>query len=80
MLYRVRYYRADGIRERALIDLPSERDVQLWAKRSRINPAGLDVQPATTCPDCGTAGALTLHEVRKGYRCRECTAAAEFGA
>lgn len=77
MLYRVRYYRKDGLRERALIDLPSRDDVVRWAARSRIDLAGLDVQPATTCPDCGTERALTERQARKGYRCRECTALAE---
>ncbi len=33
-----------------------------------------------TCPDCGTENALSAHEARKGYHCKSCTAALEFGA
>ena len=32
------------------------------------------------CPTCGEPNRITEAEKRKGYHCRACTSAAEFGA
>ena len=83
MLYRTRFMGTDG-RVRCQLIKASDEDHARWAVLQRwglkvpgaVTGVTLDViqvQPASTCPDCGTAGALSEREARKGYRCRDCT-------
>ena len=72
----LRAVRSDGMRQRRhyrMIDSDFEES------RERAEARLLKERPYA-CPDCGEPNALTAAEKAKGYHCRRCTAAAEFGS